>query len=341
MQCSKCVMDGSASEITLDENGVCNFCHQAQKSLKEAEEDKKNLDIYISRINKEGCVIGLSGGVDSSMTLVKAVELGLKPMAFSLDNGYNETKADENILSLVEFLKVPFYRYRIDLDKYRDLQSAFLKGGVKNLEAITDHILWAVSYEMAIKHKAKWILSGGNVATESIMPASWGEDPRDLYWIKSVYKKVKGKKLVGLPLLPLWKEQYYRLIKQIRFFQLLNYFDYHRENSIKYLSEKYGFKPYGEKHNENIFTSWFQNFFLFERYGIDKRKAHFSSLINSGQMIRQQALDELTASPVYPKLGIEDKISRYERKSYDDYPNSKKIRQIISKIYKLIPRRWK
>ena len=339
--CKRCVLDRSAKEIIFDDNGICNFCYQAQKSLKEIELDKPNLNKIIERIKKDGsnrkfdCLIGLSGGVDSSTALHHCVISGLRPLTFSVDNGYNRAReSDENVLKLVEKLKVPFYRYVIDLSKFRQLQAAFMKGGVKNLEAITDHILFAVTYEMAAKYKIKWIVSGGNCNTESIMPSSWGEDPRDLYWIKSVYKKVTGKRLTGLPMISLWKEQYYRLIKKIKFFQILNYFNYNREQSIKLLQEKYDYKLYGEKHCENYFTWWYQSFWLFNRWGIDKRKAHYASLINSGQMTRKEAMDKLQSCPEYPDLSIEEKVMKYPLKSYYDYPNSEWIRKVIIKLYK-------
>lgn len=340
-------MDKSASEITFNENGVCNFCISAQQALKEIGLEKPNFYKTIERIKQDGkgkkydCLIGLSGGVDSSMVLHNAVKLGLRPFTFTLDNGWNDPKADENVLNLVETLKVPLYRYVVDLLKFRKLQATFMNAGIKNLEAITDHILFAVTYELANKYDIKWVLSGGNVATESIMPASWGEDPRDLYWIKSIYKLKQKEKLIGLPMIPLWKEQYFRLIKQIKFLRLLDYLDYNRNESIKILGEKYGYKSYGEKHCENYFTWWFQNFYLFEKWNIDKRKAHLASLINSGQVTRHEALELLAESPEYPKLGIEKRILEMPNKTYDDYPNSKKIRQLVVKLYKYIPKNWK
>ena len=346
--CVRCCLDKSATEIFFDEKGVCNFCHSAQKALKEIEAEKHKLPEIIEQTKKDGkgkkydCLIGLSGGADSSTVLHHAVKLGLRPLAFSLDNGWNKgSESDENILKLVEKLKVPFYRYTIDLKKFKELQAAFMRGGVKNLEAITDHLLMAATYEMADKYKIKRVLSGGNTNTESVMPASWGEDPRDLCWIKSVYKKVTGKKLTGLPVIPLWKEQYYRLVKQIKFTRLLDYLDYDREKSIELLTKLYRYKDYGGKHEESIWTWWYQSFFLFEKYGIDKRKAHYSSLINSGQMTRKEAMNLLIESPIYPKLGIEQKVLKYPKKSYHDYPNSEWIRKMVVKLYKFIPAKWK
>ncbi|KKQ48578.1 MAG: N-acetyl sugar amidotransferase [Candidatus Shapirobacteria bacterium GW2011_GWE1_38_10] len=344
--CIKCCMDLSAKEIIFDDNGICNFCHQAQKALKEIEAEKPNFNKWIKKIKQDGqgkdydCLIGLSGGVDSSTVLLYAVKIGLRPLCFSVDNGWNDPKADENIMRLVEGLKVPFYRYVINLKKFSELQSAFMRGGIKNLEAITDHILMATTYEMANKYNIKWIISGGNTATESIMPASWGEDARDLRFIKAVYKKITDGKLRGLPVISLIKEQYYRLWKQIKIFRILDFLDYNMELATSELQKEYSWQSYGEKHCENIFTWWYQNYYLFEKWGIDKRKAHLSSLVVSGQMKRKRAMDLLAECPVYPKLGIEESV-KYPKKSYSDYKNSESIRKIIVKIYKFIPTKWK
>lgn len=322
--CTKCVMDLSAREITFDENGVCNFCRQAEAELRLL--PKKGDYCVLPEIKGKGqydCIIGLSGGVDSSYLLVRAVKMGLRPLCFSVDNGWNEPKADENIMRLVEGLKVPFYRYTINLDKFKELQAAFMKAGVKNLEIPTDHILMATTLEMADKYGIKWILSGGNVATESIMPASWGYNARDLTHIKDIFKKMMGKRLSGLPVCSIWKWNYYRWVKRIKTLYLLDYLDYNREEAIKELTEKYGYKTYGEKHNESIFTIWFQSFYLFEKFGIDKRKAHYSSLINSGQMTREEALELLQQAPVYPELGIEKKVLGYPRQEHEEFKMDK------------------
>jgi len=205
-------------------------------------------------------------------------------------------------MRLVEGLKVPYYRYNIDLTKFRELQVAFIKAGLKNLEIPTDHILMATTYEMASKYGIKWVLSGGNVATESIMPASWGHNARDLTHIKDVYKKMTGKKLTGLPVCGLMKWNWYRWIKGVKILYLLDHFEYNRAESIALLQEKYGYESYGEKHEESKFTKWFQNFYLYEKFGIDKRKAHFSSMIVSGQMTRDEALRELENKPEYEPM---------------------------------------
>ncbi len=228
--CRRCCMDKSAKEITFDENGVCNFCHQARKALKEIEAEKHKLPEILAQIKKDGkgkkydVLCGVSGGVDSSYALHKAVELGLRPLCFSVDNGWNSTnKADENIMKMVEGLKVPFYRYVIDLKKFKELQGAFLRAGVPNVEIPTDHIILATTMEMARSYNIKWILSGGNVSEEGVMPPSFGYNARDLIHIKDIYKKMTGKKLKGLPVCGLLKWNIYKWWYGIRTFYLLDY----------------------------------------------------------------------------------------------------------------------
>ena len=244
-------MDISAKEITFDADGICNFCHQAQKELASV---KKLPPMAKPRGDDYTCLIGLSGGVDSSYALHMAIQEGHRPLCFTVDTGYNKPEADENILKMVEGLKVPFYRYTIDLVKFRELQGAFLKAGVKNVEIPTDHILMAVTYEMAARYGIKTVISGGNVATESIMPPSWGWNARDLTHIKAIYKKFTGKTLRGLPMCSLRRWNEYRWWNKIRTLYILDYFDYNREKAEEFLIKTYGFKSTGEKHEENYFT---------------------------------------------------------------------------------------
>ncbi len=334
-QCVQCVMDRSAIEITFDENGVCNFCHQAQKALQEIHSQEFPLDQIRNETNKYDCIIGLSGGIDSAYALLKIVEIGLRPLCFSIDNGWNDPIADENIMKLVEGMKVPFYRYTINLERFRELQASFFQAGVINAEIPSDHIIIATAYEMAAKYNIKYIISGGNVATESIMPYSWSYHARDLCHVKAIYKKFTHKRLTGLPTMSLLKFNYYKWVKKIKVVNILDYYDYNRAQAIKILTDRFGYKDYGDKHEESIFTKWFQNFYLFEKFAIDKRKAHYSSMINSGQMIRQEALDRLTASPIYPELGIEKRILKYPKHDHHDYPTNEKMYNLISKIVKL------
>lgn len=337
-------MDGSAKEIVLDAQGICNFCYQAKKELRACESEKPKLHSLVEQIKEDGrgkkydVLIGLSGGVDSSTVLVEAVRLGLRPLCFTIDNGWNDPRADENIMRLTndKALNVPFFRYTIDLKEFMALQGAFLRAGLINIEIPTDHILMASSYELASKYGIKWIISGGNMATESIMPASWSYTARDLTHIKDVYTKMTGRKLKGLPTCSLLRYNWYKWVKKIKTVYLLDYLDYHRGKSIEMLEKKFGYKPYGEKHCESVFTTWFQNFYLYEKFGIDKRKAHYSSLINSGQMTRKEAGELLKTNPVYPKIGLEQRSLAYPKRDHREFKTDENTFNRISKVVKFL-----
>lgn len=319
-------MDKSAPEITFNSDGVCNFCQQAQKSLKENKENSKFLADWVAKIKKDGegkeydCLMGLSGGLDSSTTVDWAMENGLRLLTFSFDNNYNTEAANHNIRQLVGFHNLPHVMKTIDQEKYNELQGAFFKAGVKNVEIPTDHILMAITLELAKEKGIKWILSGGNTASESIMPESWGYQPRDLTHIKGIYEWAYGKELTGLPLCSIWLWNDYKWTHGIKTFYPLDFIDYNLAEAKKKLIRKYDWRDYGDKHEESVFTSWFQNFYLFEKFGIDKRKAHYSSLINSGQMTREEALERLGKSPVYPELGIEKKVMSYPKRDHSEFP---------------------
>lgn len=322
-QCDTCVMDSTASEFVKTDTG-CYFCDLARK-MKPTEILKQQTINSWKSDGKYDVLLGLSGGVDSSYCLHLLVKRGIRPFCYSIDNGWNDPKADENMMRMVETLKVPFFRYTIDLDKFRELQSAFMKAGVKNLEIPTDHILMASSYELANKYGIKTIISGGNWATESIMPESFGYQPRDLTHIRNIYKRFSGKTLAGLPTCGIFKFNWYKWVKKIKVVNLLDYFTYNRKEAIELLEKKYGFQPYGEKHCENYFTWWFQNFYLFEKWGIDKRKAHLSSEIVSGQITREEAMTIVATNPVYPTLGIENRVMKYPKHEYYKYKTDEKL----------------
>lgn len=338
-------MDSTASEFYQTEDG-CYFCDLALKNKPThtkiffpgenigGEVRKLGFNELKTNHPKYDVLLGLSGGVDSSYCLHLLSSMGIRVLTYSIDNGWNDPKADENMMRLVEGMKVPFIRYTIDLQKFRELQSVFMLAGVKNLEIPTDHILMASAYELASKYGIKTIISGGNWATESIMPMSWGYQPRDLRHIRDIYKKFTGKKLTGLPTCGLIKFNWYKWVKKIKTVNLLDYFEYNRKEAIETLSTNYGFQPYGEKHCENIFTWWFQNFYLYEKWGIDKRKAHLSSEILSGQITREEAQEILAQAPVYPKLGIEAKVMKYPKHEYTDYKTDEKLFNFIGKCIK-------
>lgn len=349
-QCARCVMTWpEAMEIVFDDKGICNFCY----GYAENERKRRSAKLHpgrewtIHKLKKSGegkkydCLIGLSGGADSSTCLHYIVkEWNLRPLCFSVDNGWNDKRADENIMRMVEKLKVPFHRYNVDLKEFSDLQVAFVRSGIKNIEIPTDHILMAVGYQLAEDNKIKYIVNGGNLATEGIMPSSYGEDPKDLRMIKAIFKKFQGRRLKNLPTISLLDYVYYRFFLGIKIIQPLDFYEYRRDEAIKLLEKEYGWKSYGEKHGESLFTRWFQNFYLPVKFGIDKRKPHLSSMINSGQMTKKEAMEILNTPLQYPELGIEKKVLAYPKilNAYEVYPNSQKARNNLSKFYGFLKR---
>lgn len=337
-QCVKCVMDRSDPDIVFNEHGVCNYCLAYDINERNRVRETYRLNELLNLIKKDGgkVLIGLSGGVDSSMVLDMAIHLGLKPITFTVDNGWNNPIADRNIEKLIKKTNVPYTKQVLDMEKFKELQSTFVKSGVSNIEIPSDHCLMAASLEFANNNGIKWILSGGNIATENTMPYSWGYQARDLRFMKAVYKKITGKKLTGVPMCSLPMFNYYRWIKGIKTVYLLDFFTYNRNEAVSYLTREYGYEEYGEKHCESVWTQWFQNFFLFEKFGFDKRKAHLSSLIHSAQVTREYVLEVLKNSPEYPRLGIEQVVMRYPKHSYKEYPNSEFWWNFNSKVIRNI-----
>ncbi len=336
-RCTNCILTNNEDpNIFFNDKGVCNYCIEYK-----SDENKRRVNrlewpwivFKMKQKDKYDCLLGLSGGVDSSYCLHLLIEQGLKPFCFSVDNGWQTPEAQENIMRMVEGLKVPYYRYNINITKFRELQDAFIESGVKNIEIPTDHILMATTYEMANQYGIKHIISGGNLATEGIMPAHFGYNAKDLTHLKGVYKKMTGKTLTGLPTISLMKYLYYRFIKGIKIINMLDYYEYNREKAIKILEKNYGYKPYGEKHYESEFTKWFQGTYLFKKFGLDKRIPHYSSLINSGQMKREEALKLIQKPPESSNL-IE---FGYLRQEHNDYPTSEKWWNLLSNLYK----KWK
>lgn len=344
-------MDSTASEFYEAEGG-CYFCQLALKHKPIGEDFVANICNVVPPLKtdhpKYDVLLGISGGVDSSYCLHLLHKMGIRVLTYSIDNGWNDPKADENMMRLVEGMKVPFYRYTIDLKKFTELQGAFLQSGTKNIEIPTDHILMASAYELASQYGIKTIISGGNWATESIMPESWGYQPRDLRHINAIFRRFTGKRLTGLPTCGLARFNYYKWIERIRTVNLLDYFQYNRKEAIETLRKEYGFQPYGEKHCENIWTWWFQSFYLYEKWGIDKRKAHLSSEILSGQITRSEALKILDERPIYPKLGIEERVMKYPKHDYKEYKTDEFVWNLLGtlvrrlrKLYrKLNPDTW-
>lgn len=301
-------MDTSAQGIRFDEMGYCNFCSQyTQRARKFSPGDDSRrpvLESLIAKIKNQGrgkpydCIVGVSGGVDSSWVLVKAVELGLRPLAVHMDNGWNSNLAVSNISNLIEELGVDLYTYVINWDEYRGLMEAFFKADVVDVELLYDNALHAVCFSQARKYRLKYILSGENFSTEGIrMPEEWASeskwDGRNIRRIASRF----GAKIESYPIFSTTKWILYRYLLGINWVPLLDLMEFKKETALETLEKNFGYVRYPYKHYESVFTRFYQGFILPSKFGIDKRRVHLSTLVVSGQMTREQALDDINGSP--------------------------------------------
>ncbi len=315
--CSRTVMDTTDPEITFDAEGVSNHWyeyHRASKSkLLAPELAKRELARVVDRMQEVGrgkaydCVLGLSGGVDSSFLAHLAVELGLRPLVVHFDNGWNSELAVRNIELLVKRLQLDLHTFVMDWPEFRDLQRAYFKASVVDLEVPTDHMILGALYQIAKRHGVKFILSGTNVVTEAILPRRWYFPKFDLANLRDIHKHYGTLPLRKLPALGFWQTMYYNQVRGIRSIAPLDLIEYNKMASKALLAERYGWRDYGGKHYESVFTRFYQGYILPHKFNIDKRKAHLSTLICSGQLTRSQALEEL-AQPTYdPAMQTEDK----------------------------------
>jgi len=311
--CSRCVMDTSDPEIQFDANGNCNHCTNALSSASthwQWHPDEKGaliLEEKLSKIREAGrgkefdCIIGLSGGVDSSYLAYKSREWNLRPLLFHVDGGWNTPESENNINNIASFINAPLRKYTVNWEEMRDLQRAFLQAGVPNQDIPQDHLFFAVLFSLAQKMRIRYWLTGSNFVSESILPASWGYNAMDVRHLLDIHKRFGTVPLKTFPKFPLTRYfQYYAGLgfSFVKSVDPLNWIPYDVAEARKELAEQCGWQSYGRKHCESIFTRYFQCHYLPRRFGFDKRKAHYSSLIVSGQMTRKQALEAL-AEPLY------------------------------------------
>ena len=307
--CTRCIMDTSDPEITFDTEGRCNHCTEALgrmegRLLPQAQREQA-LAILVENIKAEGrgkdydCIIGVSGGVDSTTVAYMTKKLGLRPLAVHFDNGWDSELAVDNIKRTVEQLGIELYTYVVDWEEFRDLQLCFLRASVANCEIPTDHGITALLFRMAAKEGTRFILSGSNLATEAIMPYAWGHYNQDLKHIKALHKRFGKRPLKTMPLISLFDYFSHVFIRRIRQIPFLNYIDYRKDDAKELLASEIGWRDYGGKHYEAIWTRFFQGYYLPTKFGYDKRRAHLSTLICSGQIHREEALREME-KPIYP-----------------------------------------
>lgn len=304
--CTECVMDTSDPNITFDKDGVCTHTRRYKKRIESLKKlnlySKENFDSILLDIKKEGkgkkydCVIGVSGGVDSSYMLYQAYKLNLRPLCVHLDNGWNSKISVKNIEKMIRKFKFDLYTYVINWDEFKDLQRAFFKASVVDIEMLTDHAIVSVTYGVAVEKGIKYVLRGSNIATENTMPFAWTHIKRDLLNIIDVHNKFGQQPMKTFPCLDEYR--YVQYMDKTETFSILNYLNYNRGEAKNTLIEKCGWRDYGNKHEESLFTKIYQNYILPEKFGIDKRRAHYSSMIHSSLMSRVDALEELK-KPLY------------------------------------------
>lgn len=348
--CTNCVMDTSDSAIEFDANGVCDHCRSFGCGVAPHwHPDEKGEAIFremVGNIRESGkgkpfdSIIGLSGGLDSSYLLHLAVtEFGMRPLVFHVDGGWNTDIAVNNIQMLVEKLGLDLYTEVINWEEMRDFQLAFFKSGVPHLDIPQDHAFVATLYHFANKHNIKYILNGGNFATECVRnPLEWLYHGTDMAQIRDIHSRFGTRELKTYPFSSILFHKFYlRYIRGVRVVKPLNYLPYTKQIATETLQSLYGWKAYPQKHFESRFTRFFEGYWLPTRFGYDTRRVQYSSLILTDQMTREEALSRLEKPAYDPetideefeyiatKLGVAaEELRHYHKmplKTYKDYAN--------------------
>ncbi len=358
-QCTRCIMDTTDPKIFFDDKGHCNHCNQyfelAPLYVYKGEQSDKKLEKIVAEMKESGknsdydCMVGVSGGVDSTYVAYLAKNLGLRILAFHFDNGWNSALSVQNVENIVKKLDVDYQTWVVDWEEFKDLQISFLKSSVANAETPSDHAFLAATYHLCAKYNIKYFLNGSNFATEGILPQSWGYNAKDVKHLKGIHKLFGKIPFKTYPLLGFYKEIYYTYVKKIKMVRILNYVPYVKEDAMKVIENELDWVYYGGKHYESIFTRFFQAYLLPKKFGYDKRLAHLSTLICSGQITREEALLEMQKDTYPADLLAEDKAYVIEKLgmnteefeeilkappvSYLEYPNDEKRLKFIYKVY--------
>lgn len=360
-------MDETDPSIVFDESGRCNHCKEAKILIRDrcytGEVGNEKIKAIVKKIKAENknndfdCIIGLSGGADSSYLAYLASKIwGLRVLAVHVNAGWNSEVAESNIENLVKKCGITLHTYVVDWEEVRDLQLAYLHSGLANQDVPQDHVFFAVLYKLAVKEKIKYVFTGHNIATESILPKDWGYNAMDSRQLKHIHKRFgsnirRSYKTIGF----FYRYVYLPYIYGIKILYPLNYLDYDKELVKEELKNLLGWKDYGMKHGESVFTRFFQNYWLPTRYGFDKRKAHLSSLIVSGKITRQEALIEIQ-KPLYDEITLNndkayicrklrigydkfDELLNSDNKTFRDYPSYFQLFNYAMKINNYLRKR--
>ena len=353
-------MDTTDLEITFDGNGRCNHCTEflnvRDKYRYQGRESDERLERVIEKIKRAGqgndydCIIGLSGGIDSSYLAYIAQEKGLRSLAVHMDNGWNSEGAVRNIKNITKKLGIDYESYVLDWEEFKDVQVAFLRASVPEAETPTDIAIAGALHYFAAKYNVKYILGGGNLATEGILPKSWHYNAKDLKYFNYIQSTFGQRRLKNFPTFGYKKEMYFKLIRGIRMVYPLNDVCFSKEDSIELLREKFDWRTHGGKHYESKYTKFIQSYYLYEKFGIDYRRATLSSQICTGEINRDEALKQLKSKPfdlstieeekqyISKKLNLLrdefEKILNLPPKWYWDYPNDDKKLGVIYNTYR-------
>ena len=352
-------MDTTADpDITFDDKGICNYYYEYKKAehknVLSGEDAKQKLDQLVESIKEKGkgsaydCIIGLSGGVDSTYVAWLTHELGLRPLAVHLDNGWNSELAVMNIQNIVSKLNIDLFTLVINWEEFKDIQLSYLKASVVDIEVVSDHAIFATMQKLAKEKGIKYILSGTNIVTEHIMPPSWLYQKMDFANLKDIHKRYGKIKLKTYPSLDFKKFIFYSALLKLSQVSILNYVPYNKQAIKELITRELEWRDYGGKHYESVFTKFYQAYILPVKFGIDKRKAHLSTLICSGQITKEAALKELEI-PLYSeqdlaqdkeyvlkKLGLLDSefqsIMSAPRKSHSEFESDREWKAAYMKL---------
>jgi N-acetyl sugar amidotransferase len=363
--CKNCVMDTTDSRIVFDADGVCDHCHGFRENVlpnwHTDERGEAELMQIAEKIRADGkgrdfdCLLGMSGGLDSSYMLHIAVtKMGLRPLVFHVDGGWNTQAAVQNIENTVEKLGLDLFTEVIDWEEMKDFQLAYFRSGVSNIDIPQDHAFVATLNKFATKHNIKYIMNGQNYSTECVRnPLEWIYYGTDMAQIHDIQKRFGTRPLKNYPLSSIFNNKVYLPhIRRIKVVRPLNMTPYIKADALKLMAEIYGWEAYPQKHFESRFTRFYEGYWLPARFGYDTRKVQFSSLILTGQMTRKEAMEELKKPAidaeqaaremefVATKLGISvDELIGYRDmplKSYRDYNSQHKFFELGAKVLQTV-----
>lgn len=351
--CTKTVMDTSDPGIVFDESGVCQYWYSYQIMQTEVRRkiETQPLESLVAQIKAAGsgmpydCLIGVSGGIDSSFVAYQCHRLGLRPLAVHFDGGWDSELSSHNLEVTTSALGFERFDLRVPAEEINELLIAYLRSSVIDIGVYADHAILATMYNLAHKHNIKYVLSGANLQTESINPKAWVANKLDTVNLRYIHRKFgEGSKLRGYPTCGFLKHAYYQGVTGMRLINLIDWFDF-REDAVKsLLAREIDWQPYERKHGEVVFTKFYQNYILPTKFGVDKRRMHLSSLICSGQLTREKALENLQ-EPLYShdelhedrvmvltKLGLSEdefkSIMALPPRSNQDFPTDERLRKV-------------